>query len=74
MTAKEMAVAIDQIVMIRFESINVECRIVDVKSAYGAVRLLVQPVAGMGKQWVELSRLRTLTAVKEATNNNRLTA
>lgn len=73
MTAKEMAVAIGHVVMIRYENINVECKVVDVKSAYGAVRLLVQPVAGMGQQWVELSRLRTFTAVREATNNQRLT-
>ena len=58
MTAKEMIPTIDQDVLVNFDQIDVACIVRDVKSSYGRVRLLVEPVAGSGRQWVETSRLR----------------
>lgn len=73
-TAKGMSVAIGQLVSIRMESLNIECEIMDVKSAYGKARLLVKPVSGTGEQWIELGRvLRALVQPAKATNNNRIT-
>lgn len=33
--------------------LHVAVNIIDAKSAYGSVRLLIQPVAGEGGKWVE---------------------
>lgn len=52
MTAKGMIPAIGMAVLVRFESCQFRCEVEDVKSAYGAVRLLVTPVSGIGQQWV----------------------
>jgi hypothetical protein len=37
-----------------------EVRIVDVKTAYGCTRFLVEPVAGSGRQWVGAERVKVL--------------
>lgn len=50
--------AIGSWVEVRFESLWVECEVVDAKSSWGRVRLWVKPLAGEGCQWVELSRIR----------------
>jgi len=66
-TAREMLPAIGQTVRVGFETLTIDCQVLDVKSAYGKIRLCVAPIAGIGSQWVELSRLRessvTLTKV-----------
>jgi len=38
-------------------------RIVNVKTAYGALRFLVTPLAGEGEEWVDASRV-TLAEVR----------
>lgn len=57
-TAKQMIPAINEQVIVRFESITVDCTVNDVKSSYGNIRLLVIPVSGGGSQWVELGRVQ----------------
>ena len=57
MTVNEMSAAVGQKVLVRFEELHIECRVVDVKMSYGRPRLLVKPDAGTGWQWVELSRV-----------------
>lgn len=57
MTANEMLPAIGQIVVVRCESMQVQCKVKDVKSSYGKARLLVHPTCGEGEQWIELSRV-----------------
>ena len=32
--------------------------VMDVKSSWGNIRLLVRPLSGQGESWIELSRLR----------------
>ena len=61
MTARQMLPAIGSTVSVRFEQIQVVCNVVDVKQAYGTVRVQVVPTAGAGSQWVELPRLRPLS-------------
>jgi hypothetical protein len=63
MTANEMAPAVGAIVVLRCESLTVNCRVADVKMAYGRPRLLVRPCMGEGEQWVELSRVVRLFGV-----------
>lgn len=60
-TAKAMLPAIGQQVNVRCEDLQILCTVTDVKSAYGVIRLQVQPVAGTGSQWVQLERI-TLAA------------
>lgn len=57
MTAKAMLPAIGAGVSVRFEDIRVLCTVKDVKFSYGRPRLLVEPNAGAGSQWVELNRM-----------------
>ena len=57
MTAKEMIPAVGQDVYVIFEEIRVACTVRDVKHVWGRVRLLVEPVGGLGKQWVEMQRV-----------------
>ena len=57
MTAMEMVPAVGATVHVHFENIHVQCKVLDVKTAWGKVRLLVSPVAGRYHQWVELARL-----------------
>ena len=59
MTCKEMLPAVGEMVRVKFESLWIECKVHDVKTAWGKARLLVRPVAGQGEQWVELGRLET---------------
>lgn len=37
--------------------LTMRVRIMDVKTAYGMKRLLVEPVAGTGSKWVSVERL-----------------
>jgi hypothetical protein len=56
-TAREMIPALGAHVLVRFESLTVECWVKDVKNAWGKPRLLIVPVVGSGEQWVELGRV-----------------
>ena len=63
MTAKEMIPAVGAVVVVRVEDVlMVNCKVVDVKTAWGRPRLLVTPVAGSGRQWVDLSRVAGLVS------------
>jgi len=55
-TTKMMTPAIGQVVNVRAESWTIPMTVVDAKSAWGQVRLLVRPLRGTGEAWVELSR------------------
>lgn len=57
-TVRDMQPAIGASVLVQFESLSVCCIVSDAKSAYGRVRIQVQPQSGQGSQWVELSRIR----------------
>ena len=63
MTANQMSVAVGQRVQLRTGSLRVDCTVLDAKTAWGNVRLLVEPVAGTGQQWVELN---SITVASEA--------
>jgi len=39
------------------EDMVINCRVTDAKSAWGQVRLQVEPLAGSGSQWVDISRI-----------------
>jgi hypothetical protein len=59
MTATQMIPAIGAQVEVATDfSVTVSCRVRDVKVAWGNIRLLVEPVAGSGQSWIDLSRLR----------------
>ena len=57
-TVTQMLPAIGQTVRAQFEDLTIDTHVLDVKSSYGRVRLLVSPVSGTGQQWIEVSRLR----------------
>lgn len=57
MTATESAALVGLKAWVKLETLRVECVICDVKSAYGAERLLIEPTRGFGRQWVDRSRL-----------------
>ena len=56
-TAAKMAVAIGQTVNVRVESFTIQMKVLDVKSAWGNIRLEVEPLNGTGSAWIELSRI-----------------
>lgn len=53
-----MLPAVGAWVQVRFESLWIECEVIDVKNSWGKARLWIKPLAGEGCQWVELSRVR----------------
>ena len=55
-TCSQMSIAIGQVVEVRMETFTVDSIVVDVKQAYGNVRLLVHPVQGQGEAWVDVNR------------------
>lgn len=57
MTANQMIPAVGMLVTVRFESIDVNCAVQDVKQSYGKTRLLIEPVNGDGSQWIEVNRV-----------------
>lgn len=57
-TYHDMTPAVGARVAVQYESIRVMCTVLNVKSSYGRVRLLVAPEAGSGEQWVEVTRLQ----------------
>lgn len=64
-TAQQMVPAVGKNVRLKFESLFIDCTVMDVKSSYGKVRIQVRPIAGAGLQWVELSRaVRSETELK----------
>ena len=65
-TCRELTPAVGASVRVRFESLTIDCTVVDAKNSWGQVRLLVQPVAGTGAQWIEMGRLVAATAALEA--------
>jgi hypothetical protein len=56
-TVKELSFAIGSQVLVRFESLEIQCIVADAKNSYGRERFLVRPVTGNGEQWIEMSRL-----------------
>lgn len=64
MTAKEMTPAIGATVEIStgVGEMTVTARVLDAKTSWNQVRLLVAPLAGTGTAWIELSRLRRAAA------------
>lgn len=57
LTVQTMQSSIGKTVQLRFESLRVSAEVIDAKSSYGKVRLLVKPIAGSGQQWIEESRI-----------------
>ena len=60
-TAVEMSPAVGALVQLRAGSAGelwIDCVVEDVKNSWGKNRLLVRPVAGDGRVWVELSSVR----------------
>jgi len=56
-TVRDLVPAVGAKVTVRFEKLAIVCTVLDAKNSYGQVRLLVEPVAGAGEQWIELGRL-----------------
>ena len=66
MTVTEMAPIVGRTVEVRFESVTIACRVLDAKTAWNRGRLLIEPVAGTGRQWVETGRIMGISAQQEA--------
>ena len=57
MTTNELIPATGAEVLVRFEDLHIACRVLDSKMSYGRPRLQIEPLVGVGAQWIELSRL-----------------
>lgn len=58
-TANDLLPSIGTEAKVSFESVVVDCQILDAKVSYGRTRVLVSPLLGSGSQWVEITRVRT---------------
>ena len=56
-TVTQLLPAVGALVAVRMEDMVINCRVTDAKSAWGQVRLQVEPLAGSGSQWVDISRI-----------------
>lgn len=59
-TARQMLPAIGARVYLQANSLLVACVVVDAKNAYGQARVQVEPVAGKGRTWVNLSSVKPI--------------
>lgn len=66
-TATRMIAAVGETVMVRMEGFGVPMVVKDVKTAYGAARLLVSPIGGQGDAWISVDRV--LFVVRPAAEN-----
>lgn len=57
-TFTEMEPVIGRTYLIRFEGIEVPCRVKDLERSYGKLRMEVEPVNGTGRQWIDSSRIK----------------
>jgi hypothetical protein len=57
MRFSDVAALVGQTLTVKLESLRVECVVHDCKWVYGSVRLLVEPVRGSGRQWVDRGRV-----------------
>lgn len=55
-TAATLLPALGSTVLLRVERLSVRCRVMDARSVWGRVDLLVTPEAGDGSQWVSADR------------------
>lgn len=56
MTARELQPVIGRKVSVRYESISVDCVVLDAREVWGRRDVLVHPVSGEGQQWVSADR------------------
>ena len=56
-TVTQLLPAVGALVAVRMEDLTIHCRVLDVKRSWDRIRLQVQPLAGDGLQWVDLSRV-----------------
>ena len=56
-TVTQLLPAIGALVAVRMEDLTIHCRVLDVKRSWDRIRLQVQPLAGSGSQWVDISRI-----------------
>lgn len=61
-TALDMLPAIGARVRVRFESLQIEAEVINVKNSWGQPRLQIRPIAGTGEQWVEMGRVSGMHA------------
>jgi|GEM_PF-2946704 hypothetical protein len=57
MTVTELNKTIGKTVMFSAGALSFTCYVKDAKIGYGQPRFLIQPVAGSGERWVEVSSL-----------------
>lgn len=60
MSVKNMARYLDKTGLLRIDDMRFPVRCVDVKIAYGNMRVLVTPINGEGQTWVDASRIRVV--------------
>lgn len=60
MSVKNMARYLDKTGLLRIDEMRFPVRCIDVKMSYGNMRILVEPVNGEGRVWVDASRVRVV--------------
>jgi len=67
-TAAYMVPAIGQTIHVRTDNWTIPMNVLDVKSVYGNIRLEVTPINGIGRAWIELSRVVVPSAERQIAN------
>jgi uncharacterized protein (AIM24 family) len=57
-TVKETIALLGRTVVVQFGGVNVNCKILDVKTVWGQERWQVEPLSGSGQVWVEANRAK----------------
>ena len=58
MKLRELTKQIDKIALFYSESMRFRVKIIDVKTAFGRIDYLVEPIAGDGSKWVSSERIK----------------
>jgi len=65
-TGRDLSLPIGCNVTINLDGLSVDCLVLDTKSAWGMLRLLVKPVAGNGEKWIDSGRLQRISQPQAA--------
>lgn len=56
MTTRETMAVIGREGIVRYDTLKVGVRVLDVKTSYGCTRYLIAPIAGGGEAWIDAAR------------------
>ena len=71
MTARELQAKIGKLCYLQASGLEILCEVTDAKTAYGQMRLQIEPKQGKGRAWVAAASVRDWTVNDEMEGRSR---